>query len=333
MLYQFNLIKYYLFLNLVNFMILFKHFKNSISTSITLSKINNNKYKFLDSVRIFFIRFFFSIPRIRNLIKSKNVNSDDIINGKKFVNGNFSTREILNKIESKGYFDELNFPKSVIEKIKENINDKNCFLDTKGFNLKDKNTSKLQFKNLDELAFYSMSNKIKHLIVKFKDQINFINSDIALDPFVNIAKKYLNSEKVTCKVECYISNPFQSNEYEMKKNAQYYHYDCDYKKFLKIFIYLNDVDIDSGPHVYIEKTHKKKIFKHILAERINDDEINKFYGFSNQKIFTKNEGSIIIEDTFGLHKGVVPKSKSRYVLILEYGSGKSILKNDQYFYI
>ena len=119
----------------------------------------------------------------------------------------------------------------------------------------------------------------------------------------------------------------------MKKNAQYYHYDCDYRKFLKIFIYLNDVDIDSGPHVYVEKTHKKKFFKHILAERINDDEINKIYGLSNQKVFTKQEGSIVIEDTFGLHKGIVPKSKSRYALILEYGSGKSILKNDQYFYV
>ena len=314
-------------------MILFKHFKNSISTSINLSKINNNKFRSLDSLRIFFIRFFFSIPLIRNLIKSQIVNSDEPINSEKFVNTKISNKEILNKIESNGYFDELNFSKSVIEKIKDNINDKNCFLDTKGFDFKDQNNSKLQFKNLDELASYSVSNKIKHLIVKFKDQNNFINSDIALEPFVNIAKKYLNSKNITCKVECYISNPFQPNEYEMKKNAQYYHYDCDYKKFLKIFIYLNDVDIDSGPHVYIEKTHKKKFFKHILAERINDDEINKYYGLSNQKIFTKNAGSIIIEDTFGLHKGIVPKSKSRYVLILEYGSGKSILKNDQYFYV
>ena len=98
MLYQFNLIKYYLFLNFVNFMILFKHFKNSISTSINLSKINNNKFRSLDSLRIFFIRFFFSIPLIRNLIKSQIVNSDELINSEKFVNTKISNKEILNKI-------------------------------------------------------------------------------------------------------------------------------------------------------------------------------------------------------------------------------------------
>ncbi len=314
-------------------MILLKHLKNSISTSIALSKINNSKFRSLDSLRIFLIRFFFSIPQIRSFIKVQNINADEIINNKKFINKSIKIKDILNEIESIGYFDQLMFPKDVVEKIKENINDQNCFLDTKGFDYEENNNNEIKFKNLNELASISMSKQIKHLIVKFKDKNNYISSNIAIEPFLNIAKKYLNSDNVTFKVECYISNPFETSENEMKKNAQYYHYDCDYKKFLKIFIYLNDVDIESGPHVYVKKTHKKKVFKHILAERIDDKEIQKFYGESNQKIFTKTEGSIIIEDTFGLHKGLVPKSKSRYVLILEYGAGKSILKNDQYIYI
>ena len=314
-------------------MILLKHFKNSISTSLILSKLNNNRFRFLDFLRIFFIRFFFSIPGIRNLIKIKNIKEEIKINNKEFVNKNFKLKDILNEIEINGYFDKLILRKDIIEKIKANINDQNCFLDSKGLNDNEKNNNKIEFNNLEELASISISKKINHLIVKFKEKNNHINNNLISESFLNIAKRYLNTNNLTCKIECYISNPFKTNQEEMKKNAQFYHYDCDYKKFLKIFIYLNDVDIKSGPHVYIQKTHKKKFFKHILAERINDEEVLKFYGNENQKIFTKDEGSVIIEDTFGLHKGEVPKLRSRYVLIIEYGVGKSILKNDQYNYI
>ena len=36
-------------------------------------------------------------------------------------------------------------------------------------------------------------------------------------------------------------------------------------------------------------------------------------------IFTGEQGTIIFEDTFGLHKGLTPKNKSRVMLVLEYG--------------
>ena len=317
-------------------MILFKHFKNSISTSLILSKLNNNRFRFLDFLRIFIIRFFFSIPSIRNLIKIKNIKEEILINNKEFVNKNFKLKDILKEIEINGYFDKLILRKDIIEKIKANINDQNCFLDSfsKDLNYKEKNYKKIEFKNLDELASISISKEIKHLIVKFKQKNNHIfYNNLISESFLNIAKGYLNKNNLTCKIECYISNPFKTDQEEMKKHAQFYHYDCDFKKFLKIFIYLNDVDIKSGPHAYIQKTHKKKFFKHILAERINDEEAIKYYGNENKKIFTKDEGSVIIEDTFGLHKGEVPKLRSRYVLIIKYGVGKSILKNDPYFYI
>ena len=39
----------------------------------------------------------------------------------------------------------------------------------------------------------------------------------------------------------------------------------------------------------------------------------------NIKTFQKKRGSLIIEDTFGLHKGNFPKKKSRKMMILIYG--------------
>ena len=109
-----------------------------------------------------------------------------------------------------------------------------------------------------------------------------------------------------------------------KNNAQYFHYDNDFKKFFKVFIYLNKVDKYSGPHSFVKSTNKKRKLKHIIAERINDSEIRKDYGSKNVKVFNGNAGSVIIEDTFGLHKGSFPQKKSRLVLILVYGSGLGI---------
>ena len=62
-----------------------------------------------------------------------------------------------------------------------------------------------------------------------------------------------------------------------KDNAQYFHYDNDFKKFFKVFIYLSDVSHNAGPHSFVAKTNTKKTFKHIVAERIDDREITKFY--------------------------------------------------------
>ena len=61
-----------------------------------------------------------------------------------------------------------------------------------------------------------------------------------------------------------------------------------------------------------------------LAKRIDDEEIKKCYDPKGIKIFCGDEGSIIIEDTFGLHKGVSPIKNSRMVLILIYGHGLGI---------
>ena len=92
---------------------------------------------------------------------------------------------------------------------------------------------------------------------------------------------------------------------------------------------MSDVSLAAGPHSFISKTNKRKKFKHIVAERIDDKEINKFYNTEDIKIFDGKKGKIIIEDTFGLHKGTPPSKESRIVLILIFGYdlGIGIYKN------
>ena len=91
----------------------------------------------------------------------------------------------------------------------------------------------------------------------------------------------------------------------------------------KVFIYLSDVSHNAGPHSLLQK-QTLKTFKHIVAERIDDGEITKFYNKENIKVFDGKEGNIIVEDTFGLHKGSSPINQSRVMLILIYGHGLGI---------
>ena len=312
-------------------MILIKHFKNSVHTSIILSKLNNGKFNFFDFLRIFFIRFFFAFSFIRNLKKLKIINEKNY--EELYFENKINIKEILSELENNGFNDELKLKEGILIQLKKNINDQNWFVDYKGLDKKEESINdKIKFNSLDEIISLTLDNKIKHCVLKLKKNNNFLKEVAFSKSLLNVVSNYLNTKNITCKIECFISNPFKGSIDEMKKNAQYFHYDCDYKKFLKIFIYLNDIDENSGPHIFIQNTHKKKFFKHILAERIDDDEALEIYGEAKQKKFIKNAGSVIIEDTFGLHKGEIPKTKSRAMLVFEYGVGESILKNDQYFF-
>ena len=313
-------------------MILIKHFKNSVHTSIVLSKLNNNKFNLFDFIRIFFVRFFFAFSFIRNLKKVKITKENRF--EEIYFKDSVKLRDILLSLENYGYNDQLKLKHEILNKIKEDITDENFFVDYKGLYKKENSEKKnLKFNSLDDIVSTTIGYKIKHCILKLKNDNNFLSKVALSKNLLDIVGNYLNSKEIVCKIECFITNPFESTEYEKKKNAQNFHYDCDYKKFIKIFIYLNDVDENSGPHVFVMNTHKKKFLKHILAERINDEEIVKIYGKKNQIKFVKEAGSLIIEDTFGLHKGEVPKSKSRSMIVFEYGIGNSIVKKDHYIKI
>ena len=320
-------------------MIIIKHLKNSIHTGLVVCKLNYKKFNLIDFIKIFIIRFFFAFPIIRNIRKLRNINDKEVLNEENDDQNNFfendlDVKEILQNLDTKGYYDKLKLPKSSVEKLIDEINDKNCFVDSKGLYKDDMETSNnLKFQNLGDISKITKEKKIEHCVIKFKNNSTFLNEIALSKNLINIVSSYLNSENITCKIQCFISNPFLSSKEERKKNAQFFHYDCDYKKFLKIFIYLCDVDDNNGPHVFIENTHKNKKLKHILAERIDDKEVLESYGKNTQKKFLKDTGTLIIEDTFGLHKGETPKKESRHMLVIEYGVGESILKNDNYFYV
>lgn len=103
--------------------------------------------------------------------------------------------------------------------------------------------------------------------------------------------------------------------------AQFYHFDLDRLKWLKVFIYLTDVGPHDGPHSFIEGSHGLRgIPQSFLSKgyvRLSDEEVLSHYGAHKEVLFAAPKGTIIVEDTRGLHKGNAVSGNSRLILQLQ----------------
>jgi len=103
--------------------------------------------------------------------------------------------------------------------------------------------------------------------------------------------------------------------------AQFYHFDLDRLKWLKIFIYLTDVGPQDGPHSFIQGSHAPGGIPQKLLDRgyvrLSDAEVLSNYGSGKEIRFSAPRGTIIVEDTRGLHKGNPVFGKSRLILQMQ----------------
>jgi len=106
--------------------------------------------------------------------------------------------------------------------------------------------------------------------------------------------------------------------------AQYYHFDMDRPKWVKFFIYLTDVTTDSGPHTFIEGSQQtggipESMLKKGYA-RLTDEEVELHYGREKVVEFVAPRGTIIAEDTRGLHKGKHVAQGDRLILQIQFSN-------------
>ena len=107
-----------------------------------------------------------------------------------------------------------------------------------------------------------------------------------------------------------------------------YHEDPEADKLIKVFIYLNDVDINHGPFTYVRGSHKLKIPNNKSKVRWTDNEIEAFYKDDVHNL-TGSAGDVIIADTSGFHKGLHLKQDQRTMLTLYYLNEKVRIKPSQ----
>lgn len=170
----------------------------------------------------------------------------------------------------------------------------------------------------------NLSNRYQILnISNFKSSVSTLK--IVTDAnFLHIANEYLGTKPILDLIIMWWSNSLKSldineEKKELLKNrsAQMFHFDMDRLKFLKFFIYLTDVDENTGPHVYVKGTHNK-IPSYINKDgRYTDEHVCK-HDEKNIVEITGKAGSIIAVDTRGLHKGKELEEGERLIFQLEF---------------
>jgi hypothetical protein len=141
---------------------------------------------------------------------------------------------------------------------------------------------------------------------------------LADDSLRAFARAYLGCEPVNDLVAMWWStavSPKANSEV-----AQLYHFDMDRPQFLKIFVYLTDVDSDTGPHCFIRGSHRERADALWRDGRHDDAEILSYYPPDREVEITAPKGTVIAVDTSGFHKGKPLLRGHRLLLQLEYAS-------------
>lgn len=117
------------------------------------------------------------------------------------------------------------------------------------------------------------------------------------------------------------------------RDAQLFHVDSHDFKWVKLFVYLTDVDGSAGPHVVVRGSHDhvkrnerlKALAQHrpdaaqalrtalSYRQRFEDDHVEALYGAENIVSIEGRAGEAFLVDTCALHKGLPPDTKDRLI--------------------
>jgi hypothetical protein len=100
------------------------------------------------------------------------------------------------------------------------------------------------------------------------------------------------------------------------KGTQRYHRDLDSIRGFKLFIYLTDVDEASGPHVFMRGSQASDRLD--SSHAMSDEVIHDTFGLENEIVMTGAAGTRFLANTFGWHKGMLPQTGRRLILVAQY---------------
>lgn len=100
------------------------------------------------------------------------------------------------------------------------------------------------------------------------------------------------------------------------QQAENFHRDVDDWRFVKLFVYLTEVAMESGPHKYVLYSSLQKKLNEI--RRFDDNEVVQTFGAENIRTMTATAGEGFLEDTYGIHKGQPVQSGHRLLFQVVY---------------
>jgi hypothetical protein len=139
---------------------------------------------------------------------------------------------------------------------------------------------------------------------------------IANDPkILGIVGQYLGCKPTISNILAWWSYPGHAEPEE----AESFHRDVDEWRFLKLFVYLTDVDPGSGPHCYVRGSARSNRLTRL--QRYSDDEVGRAFDRASVEQMTGRAGDAFLEDTFGLHKGQLCAAGPRLIFQVQYSIG------------
>jgi len=115
--------------------------------------------------------------------------------------------------------------------------------------------------------------------------------------------------------------------------AEMFHRDRDDFSFVKLFVYLSDVDAQSGPHEFIQCSHNPDALQAYFQSKGLQVELPRLFEGNSRNLALADLKAILgpniintsgpagfgfLEDTFGLHRGTRPVSGSRLIFSVTY---------------
>jgi hypothetical protein len=165
-------------------------------------------------------------------------------------------------------------------------------------------------------ARYDFSRDV-HLIMKNADLQKIMTDRFLLE----IAQRYLGSRPFLDPLELWWYVPYEKRDREW---AEEYHFDMDTLKWVKFFFNFEAVTYENGPHCFIEGSHRSGDVPSSFLDkgyaRLTDRQVFEKYPKDREKIFIAPAGSLLIEDTRGLHKGLTPTNGRRLLFSVQYSN-------------
>lgn len=159
-----------------------------------------------------------------------------------------------------------------------------------------------------------------------------IQRTLADQRILTIAQNYLKSEPIFDFVAMWWHAKSKNPD---KNAAQYFHFDMDRLRWIKFFFYVTDVGSENGPHVFIPKSHSDQGIPFNLRKRgytrLADADVERYFPREDWKSFSGSAGTMIAEDTRGLHKGAHVEKGDRLLFQFQFTSslyGKSEERDD-----
>lgn len=143
--------------------------------------------------------------------------------------------------------------------------------------------------------------------------------EISADPLLlSIIQQYMGVPPIFDTPVIFLNSAAPLDDKGLSDTAQLYHHDLHRLQFVKLFVYLTDVDADSGPHAMIPGTHRARPDAMWADGRRTDEAVSKSGLLDKEVRITGKSGTLFLVDTSALHKGVHPNNNARLLAQVQY---------------